>query len=561
VYSDEYIKSVDIKKCLYESFIVNAMSSRVKNFKEKDYMVSSNSMIVIRAIDHYMCKKIVCGEEMDSLLQSYINIIKSLSIDNPFLFYSLPISKIKSDILVKYIPDIDAFYKRLFSESKKIFKLYEKFINDSNSVSNSEFEKLVEYFYYRASNDNHGVRLAMDKFIRYLLNDKRFLNYQELSLIINYFGYIKCIADGLTDTEIIIADIVNYNESLQGISTGKSVVLSKKLLIKSSFQNNKLENMAGDNGNYIEGLAHLHALFHELRHQKQLYECSKFLRTDISYFMASKAIVYLFNKKDYIDNYSFYEIEKDANYYSWVEIENVIKNYFDDKDFHDTLLNIKKYEYSELIEAICSSRKMGRKNILGKYALYQQLDNAFCQKPMYLLERYKQFEVFYNFNGNPKSLCELLLLDDIDDYCEFYFENVIYRCSDKNMTNDNFYNLSLEQKKSVLKMINRIVDYIDLKILMIINYKNNGYSIASIDNNENLLIEENIRYYVKNVVSLVDIFGNIMCSSDKLVEYLDVYNYVNKISKSLLKTYNDTNNKKKLLLINMIKGNKNRYRK
>jgi len=52
-----------------------------------------------------------------------------------------------------------------------------------------------------------------------------------------------------------------------------------------------------------------------------------------------------------------------------------------------------------------------------------------------------------------------------------------------------------------------------------------------------------------------------MCSSDKLVEYLDVYNYVNKISKSLLKTYNDTNNKKKLLLINMIKGNKNRYRK
>ena len=97
------------------------------------------------------------------------------------------------------------------------------------------------------------------------------------------------------------------------------------------------------------------------------------------------------------------------------------------------------------------------------------------------------------------------------------------------------------------------------------DYKNSGFNIETIDSNEKLLIGENIKYYIKKLSSLLELFNLIISSDIELSKSDVVRNYANKINDCLLKINNNyicnLYNKKKLLLINFDRGNNNGYRR
>ena len=532
-YSQKFIDSVDINKYLNESDIKELLDERVNNFKDLSFMVDYTRMLSLTGIDHYICKMIFKNEQVNSIIKTYLEKVEEQLTNNPFLYYSLPISKLSPNQLRPYIPNIDKIIAYLKNKGNCVYNIYLKFENDPYSLNREEKNQLIEYFYYRVGTDAKGVKVAQDEFIKFLLNNADGLGYQSLSLIIKYFGYQKCQEDNLYDTQIIIADTTKKGENVLGISTKKAVILSKKNINKTTFKNNKLQNNYGQTPHYVEGLAYLLTLFHELRHQKQRYECDNNMETSISYYLGAHQIIHSLNPDDYNDNYMFSEIEKDANYFGWIEVEKIIKNYIPGESLKEAVHNIQRHKYTELIEDLCAGRKKGEKKELAKYALCKYLDEAIRKKPTIVSQEYKQFKLFYEDTGEPKKLLDLLKLP-IDKDCEnFYFEQIIYRTTNDILTND-FANMSYHQKISIIKQISNIINLIYVKLKVIADYKESSFNISLINNNESLLIGDNIKYYknaARNLTRLIQV--SLFLYSDLSNLDIDLNKIINEINEDL----------------------------
>ena len=93
-YSEDFIKSVDFNQYLNEKDIKELLDERILNFKDSSFMVDYKKMLSLTAIDHYVCKMIAQNKPLDNCLKTYLEKVQEQLVDNPFLLYSLPISKI-----------------------------------------------------------------------------------------------------------------------------------------------------------------------------------------------------------------------------------------------------------------------------------------------------------------------------------------------------------------------------------------------------------------------------------------------------------------------------------
>lgn len=541
-YSQKFIDSANISNYLNESDINKLLDDRIKNFKDSSFVIDYKKMISLIGIDHYVCKKIYENEPEDACVKAYLKKVQDQLSDNPFLFYSLPISKLSKDKLKIYIPKIDEIVKYLKTKGNEVYNIYQKFEANPDKLNREEKDQLIEYFYYRVGSENKEINIAQKKFIKFLLNNAKSIGYQALSLIIKYFGYKKCIEDKLYDTQIIIANTKEKGENVLGISTNRAVVISKENINYTTFKDNKLENRYGYCEYYTEGLGYLLTLFHELRHQKQKYECAANLNTSISLYQGARQIIHSINPNDYKDNYVFSEVEKDANFYGWIEVEKVIKNYMPDVHLEEALRNIQVHKYTELIEDLCAGRKKGDKKELGKFMLCKYLENAIKEKPSIITDEYKQFKQFYEDSGYPKELSELLKISMNKDNEDFYFEQIVYRTTVGNAYT-NLNDLSYDQKLSIIEQISKIISLIFVKLKSIDIYKKSDFNLSIISKNEELLICENIKYY-KNAATILRrlvqvslyLYTDLSNPDEKLIKLVDNINSnlerINKIESS-----------------------------
>lgn len=528
-----------VKNYIYNNNLEILLSNRFLNEQNANYFMSASNLRIVYNIDEYFYTLIKenKSKHSDLTLNRYlIEISKELE-QQPLLLLSLPIWKLDKNVLCKYISNYDKILIRINQINTDVNNIYKKFSNNL-PISLEEFKKMIEFFTYTIPYASDKMKNAQDNVAKYILNnlyDSRY-NPEMTIFLIKHFGYKKIFEERLTDTRIIIGSMDN---NIYGESSDNYAAVNKKLLQNVILQDNVLEDNFGkrtiENHQYgyltqtqgIEILKILHTLYHELRHQKQEQHSNLKKVDDLSYYYSAFEIINTNSSFDYKTNYKCYEIEKDANYNAWLDIEKLIKKYMPNKNTEKLMKNILSHKLKEELMQITGTRKTKESQIyISSAYLIKYLDNTFINNPKLLNEKYSQFLKFYNYNGTPKRIIELLKQSSIYDYKEFYFGEVNYRFNHNTLNDYDLYKCSNDD---YINIVNNI------KILMNINQQklNKICDRVSKTNESNMDIIGNIKNYYHFAVSLSNIMNKIIQRNPSLLNILSVRNSVDSINSNI----------------------------
>lgn len=532
LYSEELIKKNPRCCSLDINLIRSLLYDRTRNLEDRDYEMDYKDLILVTALDHYMCKKMVNGEPVinNSMLDVYLkNLGWELKIQ-PLLFYSLPIFRLDYDILNKYIPGFKDIIDSCGNKLEEALIINEK-IKCGDNITSSELSTLLKTFNYFMSYDMFEAELGseFELVVQYLLTKADNLGYDASSFLIKYFGYKKCCLEKLSNVQILIGDC----DGCEGISAASTITLSKKKIKQTNYSKNDMKNEFSN-----EGLVILSTLFHELRHAFQVREADLCKVNDISFRYATRSILSQLDSDEYHRNYNFYDIEADANYAGWKEVVMIIKKYFPGSSLKEETSRIyaQKHFYKQHINY--KKDKYNQKLVTGLF-VKEQLDNYFSRNPKTLSGEYSQFSRFYYSNGAPKNLEDLLTLKDVDKYENFYYDQIVARAyQGYKIRKDMITLMSLEEKKNLISNCVRIVklsssklDYIYKNIELNEKIKNNGLesrNILSID-----VFNINVDIFYKMAKKYVGYINNIFKLYPELYDdniIFRVNGYINSIN-------------------------------
>lgn len=499
----------EVYRYLNRNYIVTNLSSRYKNLTEQNFSMHYKDLINISKLDKYFYLLMKEGQPNipGSPLNIYLNEITQQLQDFPLLLLQLPIYKLPTHTLSKYIPSIYVIMNVIFQRKNEAGNIYKKFKISPLSLSQNDILKLAIYFTYTIPTNNMNLRNSQEKFAEYLLDTPPTSQYSfhVMQFLIKFFGYKKISEDKLDKTEILIGTL-GPNEL--GLSTENYIVLSKSTLSRVLVKNNKLENKYGNTPYGVEILAIMQTLYHELRHQRQSYDCKSNLLTDISFFYTAYSMINSsYGKFDYEENYRCHEIEKDANFKAWEEVEKLIKKYMKKHDLYKTMKNILMYKMNEELEQITGVRKT-KSNLryLANVQLVRYLDEIIRTNPSKVNREYTQFLKFYNPNGTPKRAIDLLKISSlVYPYKDFYFAQVYYRQSQTNtrLDENEIRNLTTQEATTVINNIKLLLDNAQGKLNKISDRVQKGKETKQ-------EVSSNIEAYFKLANNLTSVVARIL---------------------------------------------------
>lgn len=340
-------------------------------------------------------------------LKKYCFEISKQLYKQPLLLLELPIYQLDKNILSQYIPNYNYIINKIKEKEIQANTIYRKLINSPTLVSYQELNELVEYLTFSIPYNDTKMNKAMEQVAKFLLKHQKDTqyNYTFTLFLIKFFGYKKIRENKLNDTKIIVGKLGVHTN---GESDDNFVIINKELLKKVTMENNKLYDKHGKTIKIekrnsisikvekIELLKILHTLYHELRHQKQKQHSDNCNIDDLSYYYAAYEIINKNSEFDYKTNYKSYEIEKDANYYAWEDIEKLIKTYMPTHNLERTMKNILGHKLKEELEQITGIRTTKDKQIyLSNILLAKYLDEKIKDNPYILKNKYRQLLQFY----------------------------------------------------------------------------------------------------------------------------------------------------------------------
>ena len=399
---------------------------------------------------------------------------------------------------------------------------------------------------------------------KYLLNNRKDTkyNYETSIFLIKFFGYKKIREEKHENVKIIISQLPS---TTLGESSDNYVIINKNLLPLLTMENNLLENKFGQRtnnqynkrcqsyNNYFsnnkpnyELLGVLHTLYHEIRHQKQKIQSEENLQTDLSYYYAAFKLINENSKTDYEINYKCYEIEKDANYKAWEDIEKLIKTYIENSQTNIIMRNILNHKLKEELEQITGIRKTKESQIyISNDLLIKYIDDKFRNNPYLLKNNYKQFLNFYNYNGTPKRIIEVLKQSAIYNYKEFFFGQLNYhrKIFGNNITKSELNNLSLKETQSIINNLKILMNINQSKLNKICDRVNQYNENNSPDVNENIKNYYNFAIYISNVTN------ELLQINPNLKNILSIRNSIDSINDNIEMINNNR------IVIKVISGN------
>ena len=503
-------------------YIINKLRDRTLNLEERDFEMDYKDVAAVTVFDHYMCKKMIEGEFAypDGRLEAYCNEISNQLIKQPLLFYSLPIRNVNVSILRKYIPKIDEICFLCNKSKIQALTIAKKF-NNGISVSKDELNLLVKYFNYSCKYDTEPFEIEIqDKLVKYLMENANSLGVSSSSFIFKYLGYKKCREEGLEDIEIFIGDLKSINSKCLGASFSSIVFVSKKYLVGTNFKDNTLsQNNAQLKNGRFEGLVLLKTLFHELRHAVQDKNVFDKSINDISFSKSIVSLLRMVDSSEYKRNYRFYDIEADANYYGWRWVEDAIANYMN-VSVKDRLKGYSDiYAAQQVIKRGMPSKTDENTKQLPIWSYtVKKLDEYFLNNPRTLSKEYSQFSCFYNLDGKPKSLVEILRIDSIkvSNFPEM-FTNMVFARASGSMS---IGGLSLDEKRNLINNLNTII-YNVYRKFSVYKRKNTGgkHIIEDLSLEEQELFKYNVKNYYKRINVIARMASKIIQLEPALLGY------------------------------------------
>ena len=539
-----------IKNYLSNTHIENYLNTRVRNNEDVYFNCSKEQLKVISDIDEYFY--LLMNEntinQLGSPLNKYIEKISKQIESNPLLLLSLPIWKLDKNKLRKYLSNYDRIMTRINQIEKEANYIYRKFELNPTNLTIEELKKLVTLFLYSIPYADQRMYKAQENVAKYLLSNPKDTKYNyEISLfLIKFFGYKKIREEKLENTKIIFSELPTET---YGESTENYVIINKQLLHNVIMENNHLDDRFGRKQNryiYHEMLGILHTMYHEVRHQTQRKHNKANEFDDLSYYYASFKLINQNSSYDYEKNYKCYEIEKDANYKAWEDLEKLIKTYMTNRNTERIMKNILNHKLKEELLQITGVRRTpDNREYLSKDLLIKYLDDIFRTNPYLLRSEYKQFLNFYNPNGIPKRAVELLTQPLIYKYKDFFFGQTNYRArySGYRLTSDDLKRLSSKEIQTVINNMKILMDLSQEKLNKICD-RVRKYNVSG---NE---VAINIKNYHEFAMYISKLTNQILQQYPDLKNILSIKNAINSINDNIeminrnsivIKVINDNN--------------------
>ena len=520
-----------ISKNLSNSYITSMLRERYKNEEFPDNCMNYKDLINISNIDEYIYYLILenTPNRTGTFLNTYLRELEAYLQKQPLLLLSLPISKIDTNKLQKYIPSINQISNQIKKQNVEASRIFKKLKNTPNLVTGDEFKKLLIFISYSIPYKDENLRNAEEYIAKYLLNypPNNIRPFYVATFLIKFFGYKKIREEGLNETKIFIADIDSRTRGLS--KSERVVVINKKLLQNVSMRNNLLENRNKVTQGGEEILGILHTLYHELRHQRQTYDAQKGLLNDLSFFMGARNIIHsMDNNFDYEQNYKCYETEKDANEKGWEEILKLIKTYMPSRIPERVARNILQHRLTEELEQLTVIRTNQVKHqYVSILLLVQYLDKAFANNPSILTTEYRQFLKFYNYNGTPKTMTELLTMPLVYDFKEFYFGQVLYRSRVLSYNaRQKINNFSSKEIQTVINNIKVLMTITESKLNKMCDRVKKGEETSS-------GVVRNLQIDFDFAIYLSDLTNRIISQHRELLNILAVRNAIESINENI----------------------------
>ena len=177
--------------------------------------------------------------------------------------------------------------------------------------------------------------------------------------------------------------------------------------------------------NVLNGVRILKTLFHELQHVRQFNEYKNDVTMNSTVFSVIKSKIlnaYLSNEQnsEYHVNYQYREIEREADTFGWVRTYSTLLEYAPQRTAE--LNQIKRNTVITHYEQSVALQKDLEKNRLFEIDNYNvtKLTEILKEHPE-LIKEYSHLKLFFNENGERKSLKELLLT-----YCDIEKNNYLF---------------------------------------------------------------------------------------------------------------------------------------
>jgi len=521
-----------ISSCLNNRYIVTQLQYRFINEEDSSYLMPQQDLINITNIDEYMYHLILenspCTKE--SGLNAYLREISRQLEKQPLLLLSLPIGKIDVIRLQRYLPEINDIYARINQKNREANNIFRMFKMNPNIITSEEFKKLLIFFSYTIPYKDDSLRNAQEYLARYLLNTppSSVPEFYVVKFLIKFFGYKKIREQNLDKTKILMA---RMKDTTRGMSTDDNyAIINKKLLQRVSIRNNIIKSRDKITTGGEELLAILHTMYHEIRHQKQTEDAKKGILNDISFFMAARNVIYSMDKNfDYEKNYKYYEVEKDANAKAWEDVEWLIKTYISSYNVEALSRNILRHKLTEELEKIIGIRvDKNSQSYLSIELLIKYLDDAFLKDKILLNIEYQQFLKFYNQNGAPKRVIDILKLSFTYEFKEFYCAQVSYRSRqyDYRVTENDIKALDQKETQTIIKNIKILINVTQSKLNKICDRVEKGQenSVGVVDN---ILNDFNFARYLSNLLN------QILFYHRELLNVLSVKNAIESINEQI----------------------------
>lgn len=355
----------------------------------------------------YLNSKLVKSKEEIRLLEIYQKIYLEL-FSMPDYEYAIVSKIFKYRNLFFKSNDSISYVDKNNDSNIKALSIYQK-LQKNLYVSNYELNFLFEYLTINIDTEDQTIISMQNSLIRYMLNNNCDYGIYSKNFLLNFFSHQFSLENGYYDIPIYICEdniITGERTAEIGIARSREGIVMIKSSLACGFTQDILKEYS-----MPRDIKLLQVLFHELQHIKQHTEFDKDISITKSSFIMLKNqifIEYLSTKGqyEYFVNYSYREIETEANIFGWIQAFKVL-NLFAPKRIGEMEIIRKKAIKEDYSRSIASQINIAtNKREEMDYYNVQRLCEIVEKHPE-VLNKYPALTEFFYKNGKMKSLLDL----------------------------------------------------------------------------------------------------------------------------------------------------------
>src|SRR5574344_585842 len=468
-YDERKIKNWILKNRKLEKIYANK-----KKYYEYKGELNANYIAMGDAIDSWMAKYISSTpkNKLDKhIVDNYWRNAYSEVITERERIFSNPVFTLDDSFLQPVFGKEggEAINKRQKVLSKRAREIYHKYSN-MEGITTEERNELIDFLTHTIG-ANEGIRSTGKNVVNDIVNLGDNATLKEKAFVYKFLANEYCKREKI-NAKVYLSDYrIDEKRKIKtdelGIQDKDIVILNKYYVNKLDFGKTKDQVIQRENPKKrtlekIGCATAISSLYHELIHVKQCDKATKgYIDTQEYYAMQMLLEEKLQKrkfKKHYLTNYNYTELELDANVESFKETQKFFEKYAPDR-IEEVKSHLTKAEMiEELNNATGVKYDLKKEKLMPDEFNVSVLDEMMRKKHKKAFKEFPQLSLYYDRNGNSKSLEKLLMErernineknDEHHDYTNVYYEQINAKIDKGDLTFIDLYNKTDKERKLI----------------------------------------------------------------------------------------------------------------